>query len=161
MIRSIPAIILAISTIFAAPDRAVKNGDTVEVHYVGTFDDGKVFDSSRKSDKTLSFKVGDQQVIPGFEKAVIGMKVGQLKNVRIPAADAYGEHQQKLVREEQRDTLPKDFPVEVGAQLMASKDGQHFIVTVVDVKEKTVTLDANHPMAGKDLNFEIQVVGIS
>lgn len=139
-----------------------KNGDTVKVLYTGTLDDGEVFDSSElHGGEPLEFTIGEAEVIPGFDQAVIGMSVGESKTVRIPADEAYGPHSEEWVFEMGWDQFPEGFQTEVGAQLqMQTQDGQVITVTVVDVSESGVTIDANPPLAGKDLTFEIELVEI-
>lgn len=137
------------------------SGDTVKIHYSGTLSDGTPFDSS-EGREPIEFAVGAGQVIPGFEKAVEGMAVGESKSVTIPPEDAYGPHQEQLVQEVPNSVLPPDLAPEVGMQLQGTNgDGQtmHFVVT--DVKEESLTLDGNHPLAGRELNFDIQLVAIA
>jgi len=137
-----------------------KNGDTVQVHYTGKLSDGTVFDSSAEREP-LEFKLGEDQMIPGFEKAVRGMKVGEKKTVTIPAKDAYGTRNNNLVEEASRQELPNGFEPKVGGQLQGTHtDGTTRIYTITKVTDTTVTLDANHPLAGKDLTFEIELVAI-
>lgn len=138
----------------------VKTGDTVSLHYTGTLDDGSEFDSS-VGGSPLSFKVGAGQVIPGFDAAVTGMAVGEKKTVTIPADEAYGEHNEDMVQVVPRDQLPDDMPVEEGMQVQAeTEDGQLMVLTIVEFDEETVTMDANHPLAGEDLTFALEIVSI-
>ncbi|ACF10732.1 peptidylprolyl isomerase FKBP-type [Chlorobaculum parvum NCIB 8327] len=138
----------------------VKQGDKVRVHYTGTYDDGTVFDSSVERDP-LEVTVGTGMVIQGFDRALVDMEPGQKKNVNIPAAEAYGPRAEELVAEIPRERIPENIQLEVGQQLQLSlADGGEAIVMIVDLSEKTVTLDANHPMAGMDLNFELELVEI-
>ncbi|HHE32238.1 MAG TPA: peptidylprolyl isomerase [Chlorobaculum parvum] len=138
----------------------VKQGDKVKVHYTGTYDDGTVFDSSVERDP-LEVTVGSGMVIPGFDRALVDMELGEKKKVNIPAADAYGPRAEELVAEIPRERIPENIQLEVGQQLQLSlADGGEAIVMIVDLGEKTVTLDANHPMAGMDLNFELELVDI-
>ena len=137
-----------------------KHGDTVRVHYTGTFDDGTVFDSSAEREP-LQFTIGSGQVIPGFDNAVLDMVVGAKKKVNIPAEQAYGPRSEELVAEIGRDRLPADLEIEVGQQLQVGlADGGQTVVLIVDLNDETVTLDANHPMAGMDLNFELELIEI-
>lgn len=138
-----------------------KNGNIVQVDYTGKLADGTVFDSSVGSEP-LEFKLGAGQVIPGFEKAVLGMKVGEKKTVTIPANEAYGPRRDDLVIEVPRDKLPADLTPEVGQLLETTRpDGGKTIVVITNVSDNnTVTIDANHPLAGKDLTFEIELVKI-
>ena len=138
-----------------------KQGNTVKVHYKGTLNDGTVFDSSEGCDP-LAFKIGEGQVIPGFEDAVIGMDHGETKTVFIPADQAYGPHLNEMVVHVERARLPQKTTPEIGQVLHFRRpDGHPLRVTITGITKSTVTLDANHPMAGKDLTFEIQVVEIA
>jgi peptidylprolyl isomerase len=137
-----------------------KQGDTVHVHYRGTLDDGSEFDSSAGSDP-ISFTIGSGEVIPGFENAITGMTPGDKKTERIPATEAYGERRDELVFEVPRDQMPEGTDVEVGDMLRVGfPDGSNAAVQVAAVETDSVTLDANHPLAGKDLTFELQLVRI-
>jgi peptidylprolyl isomerase len=138
----------------------VKSGDTVRIHYTGTLADGSVFDSSEGRDP-LEFTVGTGQVIAGMDGGLPGMKVGDKKRLEIAAEDAYGPVNSEARQAIPREGIPDDIPLEVGIQLqMQSPEGHVLPVTVVEVTESTVTLDANHPLAGKDLNFDIELVAI-
>lgn len=137
-----------------------KEGDSVKVHYTGTLDDGSVFDTSIGG-APLQFTIGEGQVIPGFEQGVLGMKLGESKTVKIPVDQAYGPYQESLVWTLDRDQLPEGMEPEVGLRLtLFQENGQIIPVTVIEVFESNVTVDANHPMAGKDLTFDIQLVEI-
>lgn len=136
-----------------------KSGDTVRVHYTGTLGDGSEFDSSRGREP-LEFTVGSGQVIPGFDQAVTGMRPGDEKEVTIPSAEAYGEHRPEMMATVPREQFPAELEPAVGQQLQVSQDGQTFVVTVVDVGDGEVTLDANHPLAGEDLTFRLELVEI-
>jgi len=137
-----------------------KRGDTVHVHYKGTLDDGSVFDSSEDSDP-ISFTIGGGQVIPGFEKAVEGMSVGDKKTERMEPADAYGERRDDLVFSVPKDQMPDDTAVEVGDMLhVGFPDGSSAEVQVAAIAEDSVELDANHPLAGQALTFELELVRI-
>jgi peptidylprolyl isomerase len=138
----------------------VKSGDKVAIHYTGTLLDGTTFDSSQGRDP-LEFEVGSGQIIPGLDVALPGMTVGDKKIVKIASTEAYGPVNPEMRQSVPREGIPADIPLEVGTQLqMQTPDGQALPVTVVDVDEATVTLDANHPLAGKDLQFDIEVVSI-
>lgn len=139
--------------------RKATNGDTVQVHYTGKLDDGSVFDSSRGREP-LEFTVGSGQVISGFDDAVTGMEQGDEKTVKIPSDEAYGGRRDELIFTIERTQLPDSIDPEVGQQLQMSQNGQVAIVTITDVSEEGVTLDANHPLAGKDLTFELELVGV-
>ncbi|MDT8423862.1 MAG: peptidylprolyl isomerase [Desulfuromonadales bacterium] len=137
-----------------------KQGDSVKIHYQGTLSDGELFDSSRDRDP-LEFKIGEQQVIPGFEKAVIGMSINEKKTVTIAAEDAYGPLMDQLIAQVGREQLPEDLTPELGMQLqMMQEAGEPLIVTVTEMDDKTITIDANHPLAGKDLTFDLDLVAI-
>lgn len=136
-----------------------KNGDTVMVHYTGTLDDGTQFDSS-VGGEPLEVTLGEGGVIPGFEQALEGMAVGDKKTVNIPVEEAYGEAHSELVQEIPRDQIPAEIELEVGIQLQAEGPQGPFVVTVTDVADETVTLDGNHPLAGKALNFDLELAEI-
>ena len=137
-----------------------KSGDTVKIHYTGTLDDGSQFDSSAGRDP-LEFEVGSGQVIPGFDKAVEGMAVGDSKNVRIEPDEAYGPRHEQLVQEVDRSLLPDDLDPREGMTLQSnSPDGQTMQFMVTAVAEETITVDANHPLAGEVLSFDIELVEI-
>jgi peptidylprolyl isomerase len=137
-----------------------KDGDTVKVQYTGKLEDGSIFDTSVGGDP-LEFTLGQGQLIPGFEKAVIGMKVGESKTVNIPVDDAYGPYRDDLVAVVGRDKLPEGMDPVVGQQLQITQaDGSIIIVKVIEVSETTITIDANHPLVGKNLIFEIKLVEI-
>jgi peptidylprolyl isomerase len=137
-----------------------KKGDKVLVHNTGTYDDGTVFDSSVERGP-LEVTIGAGMVIPGFDRALVDMEPGQKKTVNIPVDEAYGQRAEELIAEIKRDQIPADIPLEIGQQLQLSlADGGEAIVMIVDLNDTTVTLDANHPMAGLDLNFELELVEI-
>ena len=137
------------------------SGDTVRVHYAGTIQDGTQFDSSKGRDP-LQFTVGAGQVVPGFDKAVSGMEVGETKTVTIDAKDAYGEPDPNQVVEVSKDQLPPDSNVSVGDQLqLGMQNGGSMIVRVAEVNENSILLDANHPLAGEDLTFEITLDSVA
>ena len=137
-----------------------KTGDTVKVHYTGKLEDGSVFDTSVGSEP-LEFTVGDGQIISGFEQAVIGMQVGESKTVTIPVDQAYGPRRDDMVLEVNRDELPEGLKPEIGMQLQMNQgDGSLLIVTVTEVSETTIKLDANHPLAGQALTFDIELIEI-
>jgi peptidylprolyl isomerase len=138
-----------------------QNGDKVKVHYTGTLEDGTVFDSSQGSEP-LEFTIGQGQLIPGFEQGVLGMEPGDSKTVNVPAEQAYGSRRPEGVFELDRSEIPAGIPLEVGLRLQANQQGGQVVeLTVVDLTPEKVTLDGNHPLAGKDLTFDIQLVEIS
>jgi peptidylprolyl isomerase len=137
-----------------------KVGDTVKVHYTGKLDDGTIFDSSIDHDP-LQFTLGEGSVIPGFEQAVIGMVPGDAKTQFIPLDQAYGPYMEEMSVTVDRQQMPTDIAPEVGQQLQIQQPtGQVIPVVITEISEATVTLDANHPLAGEDLTFEIQLVEI-
>jgi FKBP-type peptidyl-prolyl cis-trans isomerase 2 len=138
----------------------VKKGDTVKVHYHGKLTNGTTFDSS-EGREPLEFEVGGGMVIPGFDEGVTGMIIGEKKTVHIPADQAYGPKQEEMIMEFPRDRFPEDMVPEVGMQLnMSNGSGQNFPVTIAEVREAVVVLDANHPLAGEDLIFDLELVAI-
>lgn len=135
----------------------VKDGDTVKVHYTGTLEDGTVFDSSEGRDP-LEFTLGQGQLIAGFEKTVFGMTAGESRTVNIPAEEAYGPYREEMVLAVPRSQFPPDMSPEPGMQLQVGQDdGEGMLVTITNITDAEVTLDANHPLAGKNLTFTIQL----
>lgn len=145
-----------------------KMGDKVTVHYTGRLEGGEIFDSSECHESEcgcesgpMEFIIGEGEVIPGFEKAIIGMSPGGTKTVTIPVAEAYGERIEEMVADVDRKEIPADLTLEVGLSLeVTQEDGQVFPVLITEVTETSVTLDANHPLAGKDLTFDLRLVSI-
>ncbi len=139
----------------------VKQNDKVKVHYTGKLVTGEVFDSSLEREP-LEFQVGQGQIIPGFENGVLDMKVNEKKTLVIPSAEAYGETREDLIHEVPREHLPQEVQPEVGMGLISkSPEGQEIQLIVKEVKEESIIVDANHPLAGQELTFEIEVVGIN
>ncbi|CUH75169.1 FKBP-type peptidyl-prolyl cis-trans isomerase [Tropicibacter naphthalenivorans] len=139
----------------------VKSGDTVRIHYTGTLADGTTFDSSAGRDP-LEFTVGSGQIIPGLDKAIPGMTVGDKKKVEIPADEAYGQPHPEAMQAVPRAEIPAEIPLDLGTQLQVqTPTGQVMPVTIVKVTDEEVTLDANHPLAGKDLTFDFELVAIA
>ena len=138
-----------------------KAGDKISVHYTGKLTDGTLFDSSAEREP-LEFEIGSGMVIKGFDEGVMGMSVGEKKTVHIPAAEAYGDMNPEHMAVFNKAEIPSDIPYEVGMQLNMHQDGsgQVMPVTVVEVTDTTITLDANHPLAGKDLIFDLELVSI-
>jgi len=135
-------------------------GATVTIHYTGTLNDGREFDSSHGREP-LTFTLGQGQVIPGFETAVMGLKPGEQKSFTIPCAEAYGEHRPELVNQVERSRIPEHIELQKGMQLGATTaDGQEVTLIVTDMDDSNVTVDANHPLAGEDLTFQIEVVNV-
>ena len=138
----------------------VKQGDTVKVHYHGRLTDGTTFDSS-EGREPLEFEVGSGNVIPGFDTGVTGMTVGEKKTINIPMEDAYGPTQEDMLMEFPIDRFPADMKPEVGMSLnMSNGNGENFPVVIAEVQDEVVILDANHPLAGKDLIFDLELVEI-
>jgi len=132
-------------------------GDTVRVEYTGKFEDGQIFDSN-KGREPLEFTLGEGKIIPGFEKAVVGMEVDEEKTVKIPPKDGYGEYIEGLVAEVEKERFPENLSLEVGRQLVIPQEnGNQLIVTITKVTDSKVTIDANHPLAGKTLVFDIKL----
>ncbi|MGE5308269.1 MAG: FKBP-type peptidyl-prolyl cis-trans isomerase [Deltaproteobacteria bacterium] len=139
-----------------------KSGDTVKVDYQGRLKDGTVFDDSVARGQPLVFTLGQCNLIPGFEKAVEGMKPGEQKKIEIPAPEGYGVHHPELVVTVDRKEFPPDVKPVIGQQLQVSQDEDHYaVVSVTAVTDDKVTLDANHPLAGKDLLFDIKLIEIT
>lgn len=138
-----------------------KAGDKISVHYTGKLTDGTLFDSSAEREP-LEFEIGSGMVIKGFDEGVTGMIVGEKKTVHIPAAEAYGDMNPDYMAVFNKAEIPSDIPYKVGIQLNMHQDGsgQVMPVTVVEVTDTTITLDANHPLAGKDLIFDLELVAI-
>lgn len=135
-----------------------KDGNTVKVHYTGKLDDDTIFDTSVEREP-LEFTIGAGQIIPGFEGAVREMQVGQVKTITIPAEEAYGPHNEDMVMVVERDKLPENLNPVVGQRLQKQQeDGNTAVIVVTDFSDTTITLDANHPLAGKALTFEIELV---
>lgn len=138
-----------------------KKGDIVKVHYTGKFEDGTVFHSTTEKDP-LKFTIGGNQVLPGFEQAVVGMNPGESKTAKLTADEGFGPRRNDMIVQVERERFPKHTEPKVGQQYQVPQaDGQNSLVTIIDVSEKHVTLDGNHPLAGKDLVFDIQLVEIA
>jgi FKBP-type peptidyl-prolyl cis-trans isomerase 2 len=139
----------------------VEKGNNVKVHYTGTLEDGQEFDSSHKRNETLNFTVGAGQMIAGFDNAVMGMEVGESKDVTLTPNEAYGERNEEAVQPVNRQNFPEDFVVRVGEMVQGSTaEGMPIQATVVGEDEENIILDMNHPLAGKSLNFNIELVEI-
>lgn len=140
--------------------KTAEKGDTVRVHYTGRLDSGEQFDSS-EGREPLQFTIGDNQVIEGFETAVLGMDTGQTRTVTIVAEAAYGEKREELIAEVERTRFPDDVELEIGQQFkVGHTDGEEMVVTVTEVTETHVRIDANHPLAGEELTFDITLAEI-
>lgn len=139
----------------------IKKNDRIKVHYTGRLSNGEVFDSSMDREP-LEFQVGQGQIIPGFENGVLDMKLNEKKTLVIPSEEAYGEPREDLIHEIANEHLPEDMEPEVGMGLVSrSPEGQEIPLIVKEVKEDSIVVDANHPLAGKELTFEIEIVGIN
>ena len=141
----------------------IKKGDKIKVEYTGTLEDGTVFDSTKHGDHAhpLEFEVGSGQIIPGFEKAVMGMKKGEEKEIKLESAEAYGDPNPELVKKIPRDQLPKQ-ELKPGMMLgMKLPNGMQLPAKITEISDESVTIDMNHPLAGKVLNFKIKIVEIS
>jgi peptidylprolyl isomerase len=139
---------------------AVKYGDSIKIHYTGKLDNGKVFDTSLNREP-LKMTIGAGQLIPGFEEGVVGLKIGETKTLKIPFAKAYGPRRKELLRVIAKSNLPKDVPAQLGLQFNATDDkGNKIPLTITKVEGDKVTLDANHPLAGRNLTFDVKLVEI-
>ena len=142
-------------------ENTVQTGNTVTAHYVGSLDDGSTFDSSRDRGEPLTTQVGAGQLIAGFESALVGMTVGETKTVTLGPSEAYGEYNENAIQEVPKAAFPENLPLAPGSPIYGQNpDGHTFPATVKEVREETVLVDMNHPMAGKNLNFEIELVSI-
>lgn len=138
-----------------------KEGREVQVHYKGTFDDGTVFDSSYERGESIGFTVGAGEMIPGFDKAVKGMKIGETKKVTIEPSDAYGEHNPDGVQAVPKESFPEDFEFEKGLVIEGNVEDQPVRGVINEVRDDFVVVDFNHPMAGRSLNFDIELMEVN
>ncbi len=139
----------------------VKKGDKIKVDYTGTLEDGSVFDSSANHGQPLEFEVGSGQLIKGFDECVIGMKVGEEKEIKLSPAEAYGEQKEELKKKVPKTQLPPSQEPKVGMAMgVGLPNGQQVPAKIIEVADNDVTIDLNHPLAGKTLNFKIKVVEI-
>mgnify|MGYP003628531655 FL=1 len=139
----------------------VQSGQKVSVHYRGTLDDGSEFDNSRNRNEPMQVQVGSGQLIAGFDAALLGMTVGEVKNIHLNAEEAYGPIHEEAVQETAKSLFPPNFTFKTGEMIQGSAPtGQPIMAKIVEEKESTVVLDMNHPLAGKDLNFEIELIDI-
>jgi FKBP-type peptidyl-prolyl cis-trans isomerase 2 len=140
----------------------VKNGDKIKVEYEGKLDDGTIFDSTDKHGEPLEFEVGSGQIIPGFDTAVIGMEKDEEKEVKLEPCDAYGEPKPELIKQVPKEQLPQDEELKVGMMLMLTlPNGMQLAAIISEVGDENITLDLNHPLAGKTLNFKIKIIEIA
>ncbi|HVO40219.1 MAG TPA: peptidylprolyl isomerase [Spirochaetia bacterium] len=151
-------LLLAVAIVSCAP-ATVQEKKVVQISYTGTLADGSVFSQSDK-DKPLEFLVGGGRIIPALEKALVGLKVGDKKKISVKAADAYGDYDKAALQEVPKDRFPKDSTFGVGEKFVVQTPNGPYPVKIAEVKEKTVVVDFNHPLAGKDLTFDVVVVKI-
>src|SRR3989338_1686174 len=141
---------------------SVKKGDKVQIDYEGKLEDGTIFDASSRHGQPLEFEIGSGQVIKGFDQGVMGMKKGEEKIITIPPSDGYGAHNPELLKKIPREQLPKDKEPQPGMVLaLGTPDGKRFPATITKVDAKEITVDLNHPLAGKTLKFKVKVVGVN
>ncbi len=137
-----------------------QKGDAVTVHYIGRLTDGTLFDTSLH-DEPIEFVLGEGLLLPSFEEAIEGMDVGDLRQVVIPCDKAYGEHRKELIQTVDRKLVPKGLELEPGMQVgSTSPEGEEMVITVVSLSSRKITIDANHPLAGEDLDFEIELLAL-
>lgn len=140
---------------------AIKDGDIVVIEYTGTLEDGTVFDSSEKHGKPLEFQIGAKQVIPGFENAIKTMKKGEEKKVKIKCSEAYGDPNPQLIKEIPRKQIPDQEKIQVGMVMIISlPNGMQIPARIVKAAAESITIDLNHPLAGKTLNFKIKLLEV-
>ena len=161
-VRPIPSITLA--NYLPRKDEAmaqVKPGDKVRVHYIGSLEDGTIFSSTYEENEPFEFTVGGENVLAGFGNAVVGMKEGDTKSISMPPEDAYGPHKKEFVYEVKKAEMPPNMKLELGKRLQVRlRSGEMVVVTIISVSDQNVILDANDPLAGKTLNFEIELLEI-
>ena len=139
----------------------VKTGNKVKVHYIGTLNDGTEFDNSKKREKELEFIIGESTMIPGFEQGIVGMEVGESKTINIPSKLAYGDIKTEAKIKVGREEFPPDFKLVIDEVIQGkTKSGKPALAKIIAVNEKEVSLDMNHPLAGKDINFEVELLEI-
>jgi len=151
-------LLLALTVVGCAPT-TVKDKKVVQMNYIGTLTDGSVFSQSQK-DKPLEFMVGAGKIIPALEKQILGMKVGDKKKITVKAVDAYGEYDKTALKEFPKSVFPKDATFTVGERFVVQTPNGPYPITIAEVKDKSVVVDLNHPLAGKDLMFDVQIVKI-
>ena len=141
--------------------KSVEKGNIIKVEYTGRLEDGTIFDSSENHEEPLEFKVGEGQLIKGFEESVIGMKIGEEKEITLSPEEAYGPHNPELIKDLPKDCFPKDQEVETGMYFMMSlQDGKQIPALITKVDDVNVTIDVNPPLAGKTLIFKIKILEI-
>ena len=140
----------------------VENGNNVEIHYRGLLSDGTEFDSSHNRGETLSFTVGGQEVLPAFSEAVVGMAVGDTKKFTLEAANAYGDRIEEAIQTVSKSVFPDDFDFIIGGTVQGEQhDGSQFLAKITEEKDNEVVMDFNHPLAGEDLDFEVELVNLT
>lgn len=139
----------------------VQNGNSVSVHYRGTLSDGTEFDNSKTRGQTLNFQVGSGQMIAGFDTALVGMSIGEVKNVSLSADEAYGQHRPEAVQPVPRTAFPPEFEFLVGEVVQGNGPQGPFLARILEEREEDVVLDFNHPLAGETLNFEIELLAVN
>ena len=156
----IGVLLIALLVVLGGGGKSIEEGSIVKVHYTGTLNDGTVFDSSEGKDP-LEFTVGENQVIPGFEKQLKGMSVGDKKTLKILTKDAYGKRDEKKVGDYLKENIPEEMKIEVGNKVfLQSPDGGIIFATILEIKEEVVSLDLNHPLAGEDLTFDVEIIEV-
>jgi len=141
--------------------KTVESGQHIKVHYIGTLDDGTEFDNSYTREETLDFEVGNEMLLEGFNLAVVGMQEGETKSFKLAAGDAYGDHNPEATTTVDRAAFPANFKFDEGATVEGTTgDGRPVIAKIISFTEEDVTLDLNHPLAGQDLNFKIELIEI-
>lgn len=161
LVLGVAVIVALLVVLGGSMGKTIKEGSKVKLHYTGTLDDGTVFDSS-KDKIPLEFVVGGGQVIKGFEQGVVGMKAGEKKTIHITSDNAYGAYNPANIGEYPKDKVPKEMKLEIGAKLfLEAPNGGIAIATVKQIKNETILLDLNHPLAGKDLNFDVEILEIN
>lgn len=142
--------------------QVVKKGDKVKVEYTGTLEDGSIFDSSDKHDTPIEFTVGSGKLIKGFENAVVGMKVGEEKEIKIPPEEAYGPYNPEFVKDMPRNIFPENKQIQIGMVFLVNlQSGRQIPVWISKISENSVTVNLNPPLAGKTLIFKIKIVEIA
>ena len=153
-------VLVALLVVLGGGGKTIQEGSNVKLHYTGTLNDGTVFDSSEGKDP-LEFTVGEGQVIPGFEKELMGMKAGDKKTLNILTEDAYGERDEQRVGDYPKENIPEGMEIEVGSKVfLQAPEGGIAFATILKIEEEIVVLDLNHPLAGKDLTFEIEILEV-
>ena len=139
----------------------VENGNTVKVHYIAKTNKNEIIFNSEENTEPIKFTLGNNEILPAFEKAIIGMKIGENKTITIPSNEAFGPYTKELISKIKKDTLPSDLAPKIGQQLQLQQpDGSIILVTIIDETDDTLVFDANHPLAGKDIIFSVKLIDI-